>query len=42
MIEARLPYVVEACLFYIVETVEDLDVTLDNPAGLRRWILING
>ena len=34
--------VVEARLPYVVETAEGLDVTLDNPAGLRRWILIDG
>ena len=33
--------IVEACLPYVVKTVEGLDVTLDNLAGLRRWILID-
>ena len=34
--------VVEARLPCVVETAEGLDVTLDDPAGLRRWILIDG
>ena len=36
MMEARFPYVVEAHLPYMVEMAEDLDVTLNDPAGLRR------
>ena len=42
VVEARLPCVVEARLPYVVETAEGLDVTLDDPAGLRRWILMDG
>ena len=34
--------VVEARLFYVLETAEGLDIILDDPAGLRRWILIDG
>ena len=32
MVKARLPYIVKACLFYIVETTENLNVTLNNLA----------
>ena len=42
MVDARLFYVVEARLSYMVETAEGLDVTLDNPVGLHRWILMDG
>ena len=42
VVEARLPCVVEARLPCVVETAEGLDVTLDDPAGLRRWILMDG
>ena len=50
VVEARLPYVVEARFFcvvearlpYVMEMAEDLDVILDDPEGLRRWILIDG
>ena len=41
VVEARLPCVVEARLPCVVETAEGLDVTLDDPAGLRRWILMD-
>ena len=34
--------VVEARLPCVVEMAEGLDITLDDPAGLRRWILIDG
>ena len=42
--ETRFFYIVEACLFYIMEAyfsyvvnmAKDLDVTLDDPAGLRK------
>ena len=40
--EGPLFCVVEARLPCMVETAEGLDVTLDNPAGLRRWILMDG
>ena len=36
-----LSYVVEARLPCVVETAEGLDVTLDDPASLRWWILID-
>ena len=42
VMEARLPCVVEARLPCVVKTAEGLDVTLDDPAGLRRWILMDG
>ena len=35
-------YVVEARLPYVKETAEGLDVILDDLAGLRKWILIDG
>ena len=35
VIEARLPYVVEAHLLYVIEMAEGLDVTLNDPVGLR-------
>ena len=49
MVEARLPYVVKARLPYmvearfpcVVETAEGLDVILDDPTGLRKWILMD-
>ena len=31
MVETGFSYMVEACLFYIIEMAENLDVTLDNP-----------
>ena len=34
--------IVEARFSCVVEIAEDLDVTLDNSAGLRKWILIDG
>ena len=42
VVKARLLYVVETRLSCVVKTAEGLDVTLDNLAGLRRWILIDG
>ena len=36
MLEARLSYVIKVYLFYMVETAKSLDVTLDDPVGLRR------
>ena len=36
MVKARPSYVVEAHFPYVVETVEGLDITLDDPAGLRK------
>ena len=38
----RLFCVVKARFSYVVETVKGLDVTLDDLAGLRRWILMDG
>ena len=35
-------YVIKARFLCVVETAEGLDVTLDDPAGLRRWILMDG
>ena len=34
-------YMVEAYFPCIVKTVEGLNITLDNPASLHRWILMN-
>ena len=42
VVEARFSCVVEARLPLMVETAEGLDVTLDDLAGLRRWILMDG
>ena len=42
VMEARFSCMVEARLPCVVETAEGLDVTLDDPAGLRRWILMDG
>ena len=36
MVEAHLPYVVEARLLYVIETAEGLNVILDDLAGLRK------
>ena len=36
MIKTHVPYVIEACFPYMIKTAEDLDVTLDNLAGLHR------
>ena len=36
MIKACLFYIVDASLFYIVETAKSLDITLDNPTILCR------
>ena len=38
----RLSCVIEARLLCVVKTVEGLDVTLDDPTGLYKWILIGG
>ena len=42
MMEARFPYMVEAHFFHIVKMAKDLDITLDDSAGLCKWILIDG
>ena len=36
-----LSYVIKACLLCVVKMAEGLDITLDNPAGLCRWILMD-
>ena len=36
MVKARLPCMVKARLPYVIETAKSLDVTLDDPAGLRK------
>ena len=41
MVKARPPYVVETRLSYVVEMAEDLDIILNDPADLRRWILMD-
>ena len=41
MMEACIFYMVEARLLCVMETVESLDITLDNQAGLHKWILMD-
>ena len=40
--EGPLSCIIEARLSYMVETAESLDITLDDLARLRRWILMDG
>ena len=34
-------FIVEAHLYFLVEIAEGLDITLDDAAGLYKWILMN-